>query len=761
MMRRACLLLLLMVSFVAVAPAQSADELKFRKKQADTLHDYAATAFKKGFPRNARRVWLMLLSEYDTDHADAREALGYERVGTAWSVNPRFAYPKSDSPDASAASKLRKDWEKVAKKIAKAHGKMAGDYEQAGRTDMSRTHFEKVLFFDPENEDARAALDHKPVAGLTGTDLELTLYERSQVIERAVAEESQKDYPVEVLPATETHPLLEKAKVEYTTVTTEHFTLRGDFEEAALIEAAVNAERALRVMQAAYEGYSGFRSDPRRWVRDWSFFQTKDTYKQILNANADLLSASELEFRLEYTSGSTLSSGSTNLRVASPGSEQGILDGAVRSVAQSYSGFRTAALREGIGHTFVGMFFNNNRQFVVDQKEQLRTSTGEEDLERYSPNFDTWKDLALEAAWQLGDGTPAARLPVITADKFPNDARIKAWSFCDYVVRRDPTLLRDMDGLAGQNNPIDVEKKFTADHDGLSIAQLEKEWKDFWTEASPVLKAIRDNNEPLTAISKDVKKWLEEFNKARKVQNSTEVTWSETYSGRCRDHVEYLGTNEEERGPLAEQRQNIDLEGGSHLGNMFAQMALVATDAKKPKDLFRRWLDHPGYRDALLNNALATVGLYAERSRLVMDCIRGVRRLPKGEGGYRVYPGAKDSGIPVSVRVEDLGIELAELLERHGRGDREVIGYPISLHHFGTGGVSGARDSYRCRVTVRGEPIEGFLHVADGGANRHTAAPGMIVFYPFEPLKKGSRVEVVWTFEHAQGTSRTAAEFDT
>jgi hypothetical protein len=187
----------------------------------------------------------------------------------------------------------------------------------------------------------------------------------------------------------------------------------------------------------------------------------------------------------------------------------------------------------------------------------------------------------------------------------------------------------------------------------------------------------------------------------------------------------------------------------------------VATDAKKPKDLFRRWLDHPGYRDALLNNALATVGLYAEKSRLVMDCIRGVRRLPKGEGGYRVYPGAKDSGIPTSVRVEDLGVELAELLDRHGHGDRKVIGYPISLHHFGTGGVVGARDSYRCAVTIRGEEVEGFLHLADGGANRHTGAPGMVVFYPFEPLKRGARVGVVWTFEHTQGTSRTAVEFDT
>ena len=68
------------------ASAQSPEEIKFKKKQADQLHKYAEFAFKKGYPQNAKRVWLMLLSEYDADHTDAREALGFEKVGKSLGI---------------------------------------------------------------------------------------------------------------------------------------------------------------------------------------------------------------------------------------------------------------------------------------------------------------------------------------------------------------------------------------------------------------------------------------------------------------------------------------------------------------------------------------------------------------------------------------------------------------------------------------------------------------------------------------------------
>jgi hypothetical protein len=761
MARKSLILLLAFFALTALVTAQSAEEVKFRERQADALHKYAASALKTGFPQVARRVWLMLLSEYSVDHAEARAALGYQRVGNSWSLDPGFSFPKNDNPDSKAAKHLQDDWLTLAKKLAEAHLKMAQSYEQAGRTDMARWHYEKVIYFTPDDETAKTALEYKPVAGLSGTDLEQTLYERSKLIENAVVEQTKQDYPVEERPATDTNALLDKAKVQYATVKSENFTIRGDFDLPLLKEAAVNAERALRVMRVAYQGETGFQLDPKRWRTDWAYFKDKETYVQILNANADLMTPEDLKFRVEQTAGCGLSGKGVSVDLSAAGNEQGILDGAVRSVAQWCAGFQSPALTEGIGHAFVGLFFNNNRRFIVDRQEQMRTTTGEEDYDKYSPNMDTWKDLAIESAWKLTEGTPAARLPLITADKFPDDARIKSWSFCDYIVRRDPDLLRSLDKLKGSSTPVEVEKQFTEQNGGLSIAQLEKEWKDFWTEASPVLKAIRDNAEPLTAVSPDARKWLEAFNKARKELNATAVTWSANYSSRCKDHVEYLKANPTLRDPGALQRQDSALSGGSHLGDMFAQMALVSTQAIKPKEVFESWLDFPGYRDALINERLITVGLYVEGELLVMDAIRGVGRPPEGKGGYRAYPNDPKGSVPTQVQVADLGPEFQEFLAQSGHGDKQVIGYPLSLHGFGTGGLAGIKSSYRCQVTTNNVPVEGLVHIADGGSNRRSAAPGMVVFYPLEPLKKGREYDAVWTFETSDGIVRLATKFNT
>ncbi len=763
-MLRHLLLSLIVLLTSSLGFAQEGSDAKFLGDQAKILHKYAEGAFDDGFPLISKRVWLMVLSEYDPDHKEAREAVGYIKNGKKWVKDPKFTYPKIDSPDPKAAKSLRGKWEKVSEKVAGNHRKLAQEYAKADRTDRAKWHYEKVLFFDADDQEAQLALEHQAVAGLTGTDLEKTLYDRSKLIEEVVAVEARKDYPVEIIDGKIPHEYLEKAKVEYITVKSELFTIHGDFEVDLLVNAAKNAERAVRIMQVAFEGYDGFNDDSRRWVREWAFFQDKDTFRQIVKANAELKSPEQLKFILEETSGTRLVRNRTlesALDVSSPQNEKGLNDDAVRSVAQEYAGFSSPALTEGIGHTIVGMFFNNNRAFIVDKAAQLRTTSGEEDVDKFSPNMDTWKDLALEAAWKLGEGTPAANLPLITADKFPDDARIKSWSFCDYVVRRDPALLVTLDEMGDKGTPLQVEAEFTKANDNVSLADIEKGWKDFWTGASPVLKAIQNNVEPLTSVSPSVKLWLTEFNKARKLQGSPDVTWSATYSGRCQEHVSYLLAHEDLRGAGAEQSQDISLEGGSHLGDMFAQMALVTTGTKKPKAVFAEWLDYPGYRDTLLNERLLTIGLYEEDNVLVLDCIRGVGRPPEGRGGTRYYPGSGDRSIPTTVQVADLGPELRTLLDKNGHEAVTEVGYPISLHHFGIGGLRGNRESYNCKVTVRGQAIEGIIHLADGGSNRRTSAPGLVVFYPLEPLDKGAEVKVLWTYDDEQSTARKEIKFNT
>jgi len=764
MLRQLVLLVLFLVMLpLALAGPQSDDEMKFREAQAKELNKYAGTAFKDGFPGVAKNIWLMLLSEYDPDNKIARESLGYQKSGKTWVKKPGFQYPKNDTPNASRAASLKKKWAVTESKIAKAHKRRALEYDKAGRTDLAEWHWKKVIYFAEDDLEAQAALNRDTqFEGLTGTSLEKDLYDRSKLIEAVVEEETRKQYDVERVEIQ--HPFLDRANVKYVTVKSEHFRVHGDFalgvdETGAPIwnyeiieNAAINAERAIRVMQRLTEGMSGFNPSVDTWLTEWAFFQSPDTYKQVLEANRTLMSDSDYEFRKENSTSCALFGEGGALLVAAAGNEQTVYDSAVRSVAQAYGNVRSDGIREGFGHAIVGMFFNYNRLFAVDNEEQQRSSTGEDDPGFTSPDMEIWKELALEMAWQLGEVTPAAALPLMKAADFPNDARIKSWSFCDYLIRRDPTLVVKLDRLSGEPRPAEVSAKFREQNDGLALEQLEKEWKDFWTEASPVLKAIRDNTEPLSSINKDVEKWLKAFNDAR-VDNfaSTRVLWRDASSGRCAEHARYLLLNEEERGAAAEHMEKLDLEGASHFGDIFAHMAIVETDAKKPKDVFKRWMGWPGYRDALLNNALRTVGLFVEDGVLVMDVIRGVGSAEDGKGGTRFYP-KEDTDLPdTEVDVSELGPEVKELLVDLGYADKEKLGYPLSLHHFGTGGLAGARGTYTVTLMNRDEPIEGIIHVADGGENRRSSAPGMVVFYPLDPLPRGKKLTIKWNWENKQG----------
>jgi hypothetical protein len=63
----------------------------------------------------------------------------------------------------------------------------------------------------------------------------------------------------------------------------------------------------------------------------------------------------------------------------------------------------------------------------------------------------------------------------------------------------------------------------------------------------------------------------------------------------------------------------------------------------------------------------------------------------------------------------------------------------------------GERKSYRCKVIANDrDGIEGFIHIADDGSHRRTSSPGMVVFYPLKPIRKGSKVTVSWSFKRGQ-----------
>ena len=738
MIQRALLLSLFALVTSIAAVAQS-DEAQFNQRQAKALNSFAKRAYDKGFPRIAKVVWLKTIKLYDPDNEEAWTSLGYVRIGSSWNLDPKRPYPTKDTGKGSDGKGLESKYRALESSLAKQHKSMAKKYAKADRRDRAVHHWQMVLRWDGGDKEAQAALELKDVGGLSGTDLEQTLYERSKMIEKAVEEQSRVDYETEKVSGIECGPLVQ-AQVPYITIKSEHFILHGDAEdEENLHEALQWAERSLRVCEVAFPWQV-----PQQWGVQWAYFPGDETYKQILKANK----VPDLEWKLEHSK----TSGIGNTVVGATSGKQVLIDACVRNVAQACSGLRSDGFREGIGHTFVGMMFNNNRLFAVNLKKQQGTTASEEDREFASPDFDVWKNLNLELAWKSTGGVPAKQLPFVDASDFTNEQRIKSWSFSDYMVRRDPKMLRTMDDIAvdmkkrGARQPAEFEAKFAEAHPGTTIAQLDKEWEDFWTEASPVLKAIQNNTPPVSAISKGADKWLLALNEARAKHNATPVSWSATFSTRCKDHVEYLKDNKDQRGPEAVHGQKVDL-GGSYTGSLFAQMAVVETgaSASKADKAFENWINLPGYRDLLVNNLIRSVGIYADGNICVINATSGMAKAEQGSGGLRTFPPPNDTGkiFQREVPVAELGPDVEKLLKKHGREGQKTIGFPLTLHSAGLSGV-GVRDSLRCVVqTARGEAVEGVL-VFDGDY-RTSWAPGTAVFWPLDPLPKG-KIQFLWTW---------------
>ncbi|MHC4815889.1 MAG: CAP domain-containing protein, partial [Planctomycetota bacterium] len=747
----------------ASLPAQE-EESRFLKAQAKRLNSYAKFALAQGFPRPAKLAFMEVIADYDKDDAVARKALGYLPIGQTWGPDPRFEFPSNDSPSPQAAIKVKSRWKSTARAIGAAHRSRAAMFAEAGRVDRAEYHYRRTLRFLPDDKVAMEGLKFKQFGGLSGTSLEQGLYERTKLMQKLIKRELKKKYPVTKLPADERHPVLEKSSIKYEGYKSEHFVIWGNVGAEVLKNAAMFAERSYAFCKEVLPEKDGFHPK-NRWLNNYAFFKSKDDYRAIVDANADALGD-----RLEFTKklfACVISAEGRKLQFGGAPGAVRFYDAAVRWTVWHYAGLRAPGVQEGTGHAVVGMFFDRNLLFLADMEKKQRTVSGKRDKRYLMPDLLAWKELAVEAAWRK-DSVPAAKLPLFHASKFPNPARIKSWSLADYFLRRDPTLLQKLDRTRNAGHENAVKEEFKRLAGGLTLATLEQEWRDFWTGATPALKAINNNRPPMDAVSKDAAKWLEALNEARSQLRATiqprkgqqrfvppPIKWSASMSVRCKQHALYLKANRKARGPDHEQSEVEGAKGATQAGNLFAHMAIVSTKAKNPKKEIQRWMSWPGYRDAILNNLLERVGIYADGNFMVMHTLGGNRDNPQ-KVPLMTYPMGNQKAVPTEVPVKELGWDVRKLLKDNGHGKTKVVGFPLSMH---MGGLGPYPDSFKCALaTAQGDPVQGIVHTGPKGSHRRDSAPGIVVFYPLQPLKRGTLYNFTWTWDRKQGSGKERAQ---
>ncbi|MCR9247346.1 MAG: CAP domain-containing protein [bacterium] len=710
------------------------------------LNAFAVLCEKNGFSRRAREIWFEVIGEYSADDEQARKALGFFRVGQVWNVDPDFDYSPVDRLDAGAAKTLARRFEVVRKKIGRSHVEVAKELVAAGNDDRAEHHFRRALRFLPNDPEVIAVAGLQQYEGIIGSPTELGILRRSRLMDREITELVAKEYSAEAIAAD--LPIFAKLGIELHGCKTENFRVYGDWDPAILAQAAAWAERSLAFCDVAFEGHLSM-APGSRLRRTFVFLKDRDTWIKLIEKNVAIVGHSHAVFLAENASAGLIGS----VHTAGFPHIETVFDLAVRWVVHDYTAFEADALRAGIGHAVVGMFFGRNLVFAVGQIEEKRTVASRTKAKLLLPDIDTWMQLATEIAWSR-TSTPAARLPQLDAASFPTDGRIKAWSFCDYLLRRDPKLLVTLDHAGREaTTDGDVLAAF-AERAHRPLGALEDGWRRFWTEDSPVKRAIVDRSTPLEATSRDAAKWLEAFNRARAELGRRPVGWSADLSRACKQHADYLVKNRDQRGPAREHTQLASKPGYSNAGRSFAQTAVIWT-GRDPKKAMARWLLIPGYRDALLNRNIDVVGIYAARGVMVLDARRG--RVPSETAWNITFPVPESDGrskamMPRAVDVALLGPEVERLLAKNGRKGQKQVGLPISAHLY-----FGALGNVKCRVTAKGDLVAGYLVPGSGRIGR-TSAEGLWVFYPAEPLPKGGDIAVEWTWDGGGAKVRFAVK---
>ncbi len=751
------------VLVVSILPAQADPEAIVVADVVGKLNDYAKDTFEAGYPDRAEEVWREVVAEYDINDATARKALGYKRVGAAWAMDPEFRYPEWGEATLAKAKALRKRWEKIAVDMAQAHLRCAEALTVAGKTERATYHFDRVLRFQPGEAKAAAARGAASFDGLFGTEVEIAMVKRASTLRRAIAQVNALQ--IKVTPVTELHDAVKRAGLTVSAFAGPNVTCYGDVEPAVIEESVRVAERSLALCKMVFEGCASYKGDGLTLAL--CFVKDDASWLKMLEANLDMIGGSSAEFVREHKPAMTLmphdsrpgANGRLGFMIAT--SPPTAYDMAARWVAQSFANFKADALNEGIGHAIVGILLGENLAYSIgEDKESGTVASRTRKLKLETPDMLIWAELAIDTAWE-NTSMPAAQLAFLKAASFPTEGRIKAWSFCHFLLLRDPELMRRLDEAPGDKvrNPTELRDKFTATA-GIHIDVLDQEWRSFWTKDTPLLRAVRGGEvAALESVSEDAFAWLDAINETRKAImlqvkgiNLPTVHWSESYSEDCKLHLDYLEKFKGERGLGKEDTQDLAKDGATPRGRQFAQSAIVVCNAPRPDKMMDTWMLWPGYRHVILDPRLELVGAFANKTTLVMDVVRGAMPVEKSTSAE--YPFGNSVGVPTEIDVADLGPEVRKFLDAHGAKGAKKVGFPITLHSYGRGDASmNPTPGYHvCELLLLGkEPVPGVVHLPQGRGSRRASARTLAVFYPLQPLKRGSSYSYTWTVDGKKG----------
>ncbi|MBK8100789.1 MAG: hypothetical protein IPK26_27190 [Planctomycetes bacterium] len=349
-------------------------------------------------------------------------------------------------------------------------------------------HFEQTLFYDPDDPVAHDKLGHREFAGFRGSDEQIAMVQRVHDIRGKVAELRAWQPEVAPMALSELPAPLDRCGLKLSGARTEGFAIwvHGDQGEANKIAQA--AERSLELVefvigdrQARQRGVR-WRAHGRKWILRLRTAGERDRLQALQPA---VFGKETLE-DLQRWSGhfATLGGQPAYVSVGAAGNDADWMTAWVAH--EGFCGSANDALGEGFQHAMTWLLCGSMRSWWG------RLPGTEASREPLSFDPDEWL-TRLKAQIDKGEDWPLAQLPRERLERFRPQVRIKAWSFVLWGICRHPERFISLMFAFPKPDaglPEQCAAVFAAEL-GMTVGELEAEWRDWALEQSAFAKATR------------------------------------------------------------------------------------------------------------------------------------------------------------------------------------------------------------------------------------------------------------------------------
>ncbi len=733
---------LLAVSALLPLSAQDAAALAARENTVKTRAVSGLLSIADAFAaqKQYRRALLLrreVLTEYDENEAKARQQCGFLRVGDSWRRDERVEVLDEDGKgEVKALRKVDQQMDTLARDLTNEHRALAEGWAAAGEADRARKHWARVLRFVPTDKAAVAALSLSVFDGYRGTPAEVDMLRRSRAISGACEWLHRARFPVTSLGDTK-HPVLAAAGVAHTGVRSEHFQIFGALPEPQLQKLAEYAERALLLCHTLFGTSTGEAFAPAR-TRGILFVAGPEQYQKVLDSAASQFDADRLAF-LKTLDQAFLDADGASWRLYNVVQGEDVaLDVCVRGVVQDAAGVLTNGLWEGLGHAACGFMFHRTLTFLLEQqKERTSASSTSKTL---LPDLETWARIAEESAWSKSD-TRTSELVLLSAAKFTNEQRVKAWAICDYLFRCRPEFVLELDRSQSPEirTPPDVEKEFLR-RTQYELTRVDAEWRDHWARQSALRAAMAKDpaaaEKPTEAKARlRARSLVDAVNEARAAAMCGPVGFFVADGDEVQVSLRWL--DDVQKAEAMQKRKPKEVVprppeppclGTSTLASKRATAAEAVAD----------WIVQPALRDLLLHPGRSLCGSAIAASNWALDLGPAVATRA---GEPLLWPRDGQQGVVGSVRVGDLGPRAVAALTAAGKQPNDMVGVPLTAH-FAREVQPGVLAAVQCRVFATNIAAKGVTVVYQATGEADSAA-GVVAFVPFDPMAAGP-VDVQW-----------------